>query len=69
MMNRSVYDPKARTLTTERLTLRPFDMSDAQRIYEMCNNYNIYKTTLYLPYPYPMEAATSWIPTHEENFR
>ena len=64
-----MYNSETRTLTTERLILRPFEMSDAQRIYQLCNNYNIYKSTLYLPYPYPIEAATNWIPTHEENFK
>ncbi len=34
----------------------------------MCNNYNIYKSTLNLPYPYPLECALSWIEHHEKNF-
>jgi len=58
----------ARTLTTERLILRPFEISDAKRVSELCNNYNIYKSTLTLPYPYPIECALAWIPTHEDNF-
>jgi len=58
----------ARTLTTERLLLRPFEISDAKRVSELCNNFNIYKSTLTLPYPYPIESALSWIPTHEDNF-
>jgi len=44
-------------------------MSDAKRVCELCNNYNIYKSTLTLPYPYPIESALAWIPTHEENFK
>lgn len=64
-----IYNPESRTITTERLILRPFEISEAQRICELCNNYNIYKNTLTLPYPYPIESALSWIPTHEENFR
>jgi len=63
-----MYDNKARTITTERLRLRPFELSDAERVSELCNNYNIYKSTLTLPYPYPIESALNWIPTHKENF-
>ena len=63
-----MYDSNARTITTERLQLRPFELSDAKRISELCNNYNIYKSTLTLPYPYPIESALNWIPTHKENF-
>jgi RimJ/RimL family protein N-acetyltransferase len=44
-------------------------MSDAQRVSELCNNYNIFKSTLTLPFPYPKESALAWIPTHEENFK
>lgn len=62
------YNQEKRTITTERLILRPFDLSDAQRVYELCNNYNVYKSTLTLPYPYPLDCALSWIPTHEDNF-
>jgi len=62
------FDKKKRTLTTERLILRPFEISDAQRTSELCNNYNIYKNTLSLPFPYPIESALTWIATHEENF-
>jgi len=63
-----MYDNKARTITTERLRLRPFELSDAERVSELCNNYNIYKSTLTLPHPYPIESALNWIPTHKENF-
>jgi len=64
-----MYNPNTRTITTERLILRPYELSDAQRVSELCNNYNIYKSTLTLPYPYPIESALAWIPTHEENFK
>ncbi|OAB42163.1 GNAT family N-acetyltransferase [Paenibacillus glacialis] len=55
-------------MTTERLILRSFELSDAHRVSELCNNYNIYKSTLTLPYPYPIDCAISWIQTHENNF-
>jgi len=64
-----MYNPDTRTITTERLFLRPYELSDAQRVSELCNNYNIYRSTLSLPHPYPVESALAWIPTHEENFK
>ncbi|MCL2574794.1 MAG: GNAT family N-acetyltransferase [Defluviitaleaceae bacterium] len=63
-----MYSPETKTITTERLILRLYKISDAQRVCELCNNYNIYKSTLTLPYPYPIESALAWIPTHYENF-
>lgn len=63
-----MYNAEKRTITTERLTLRPFELSDADRVCDFCNNYNIYKSTLTLPYPYPLDSAISWIRTHEDNF-
>jgi len=62
------YNAETRAITTDRLNLRPFQITDAPRVSELCNNYNIYKGTLTLPYPYPIESALLWIPTHEENF-
>ena len=46
------YDEIQQNLTTERLCLRLFEESDAAAVTELCNNYNIYKSTLTLPYPY-----------------
>ncbi|GAB6989772.1 GNAT family N-acetyltransferase [Paenibacillus pini] len=63
-----MYNHEKRTITTARLILRPFNLSDAQQVSEHCNNYNVYKSTLTLPYPYPIDAAISWIQTHEDNF-
>ncbi|MCR8842437.1 GNAT family N-acetyltransferase [Paenibacillus sp. SC116] len=63
-----MYNQENRTIRTDRLLIRPFQLSDAQRVYEFCNNYNVYKSTLTLPYPYPIESAISWIQTHEDNF-
>lgn len=58
---------KTVTLTTERLILRPFQISDAETVAKLCNNYNIYKSTLYLPYPYTLDDAMKWIERHEGN--
>ncbi|MFS0869577.1 GNAT family N-acetyltransferase [Paenibacillus xylanilyticus] len=62
------YDDIQQTLTTERLCLRLFDESDAATVTELCNNYNIYKSTLTLPYPYSVDCALSWIQQHRHNF-
>ena len=57
-----------KTITTDRLILRPFLISDAENVANLCNNYNLYKNTLHLPYPYTINSALSWIETHEKNF-
>ena len=63
-----MYNPDTRTIITERLILRPFELSDAENVSKLCNNYNVHKGTLALPYPYPVESALGWIPTHKGNF-
>ncbi|ALC92897.1 acetyltransferase [Bacillus sp. FJAT-18017] len=45
-----------------------FQKSDAETVATLCNNYNIFKSTLYLPYPYHLSDATNWIEHHYENF-
>lgn len=62
------YNNTNRTIATERLLLRMFTSSDAAAVTRLCNNLNIYKTTLYLPYPYTIDDALSWIDRHEANF-
>ncbi|WP_153978089.1 GNAT family N-acetyltransferase [Paenibacillus xylanilyticus] len=62
------YDDIQQTLTTKRLCLRLFEESDAATVTELCNNYNIYKSTLTLPYPYTLDCALSWIQHHRHNF-
>ncbi|MDR2933403.1 MAG: GNAT family N-acetyltransferase [Oscillospiraceae bacterium] len=63
-----LYNPDNKTITTERLILRLFSIDDAETVTSLCNNINIYRGTLGLPYPYNIENALSWIPTHMENF-
>lgn len=54
-------------IETNRLILRYFDIDDAKDISRICNNYNIYKTTINLPFPYTYEDAVSWIEFLKEN--
>ncbi|UYZ22604.1 GNAT family N-acetyltransferase [Mesobacillus jeotgali] len=63
-----VYDTVNKTITTERLVLRLFQETDAPAVTRMCNNYNLYKSTLNLPYPYSIEDALGWIALHQDNF-
>jgi RimJ/RimL family protein N-acetyltransferase len=52
------------TLTTERLTLRPFIPDDAFDIERLAGVREIADTTLTIPHPYPHGAAAEWILTH-----
>jgi hypothetical protein len=56
-----MYNPHNKTIETPRLQLRPFLASDAPIVSELCNNYNIYRSTLSLPYPYSESDAVAWI--------
>lgn len=62
------YSHENKTIETKRLILRLFQPSDAEAISQLCNNYNIYKSTLYLPYPYSTEDALTWMKHHYDNF-
>jgi [ribosomal protein S5]-alanine N-acetyltransferase len=63
-----IYDAINRTIITERLMLRLFKESDAPAVTRLCNNYNLFKSTLNLPYPYSLKDALGWISHHQENF-
>lgn len=62
------FDQENKTITTSRLILRMFDQSDAKEVARLCNNVNIYKNTLYLPYPYSLKDALSWMERHLKNY-
>lgn len=63
-----IYDDQNKIIMTERLELRLFQEFDAAAVTKLCNNYNIYKNTLYLPYPYSLDDALSWMELHLENY-
>ena len=52
------------TLSTKRLTLRPFVPDDAFDIERLAGMREIADTTLTIPHPYPHGAAATWILTH-----
>lgn len=63
-----IYNRIKKTILTDRLNLRIFEKSDAETVQALCNNFNIYKSTLYLPYPYSLNDALVWIENHQKNF-
>ena len=53
-------------IETERLIIRRFTAEDAQDVYECCNDFEMVKTTLGLPWPYTYEFATKWVKSRKE---
>ncbi|MGQ0714496.1 MAG: GNAT family N-acetyltransferase [Gemmatimonadaceae bacterium] len=54
------------TLTTRRLVLRPFELTDAAEVTRLVGDRRIADTTLNIPHPYDEEIAVAWIGTHAE---
>jgi len=45
--------------------LRRFTIDDAHDVYEACQDPEISRWTATVPWPYPKEAATGWIESHD----
>lgn len=54
-------------LYTDNLILRPLELVDAERVRELAGDYDIAKTTLNIPYPYPEGDAEEFIQRTHEN--
>lgn len=48
-------------IETNRFIIRPFIKTDAEKIYEACNDFEISKTTLGIPFPYTLEDSQNFI--------
>ncbi len=53
------------TITTQRLTLRPFTTGDAGRVAYLAGDYEVARMCGRVPHPYPPSAAESWIEGQE----
>jgi len=56
------------TIETERLLLRPFELSDARDVQRLAGDKAIAATTLSIPHPYEDGMAEEWISTHQAKF-
>jgi len=56
-------------LETERLRLRPFDLSDAKDVQRLAGDIAIADTTLNIPHPYDDGDAERWISGHRDLFK
>ena len=55
-------------LKTNRLLLRPFELTDANAVQRLVGEFEIADTTLNIPHPYEDGMAEQWIVTHQEKF-
>jgi ribosomal-protein-alanine N-acetyltransferase len=53
------------SIRTERLALRPFAMTDAPRMRELCGAWAVTCMLARVPYPYPEGFAEEWIGKHD----
>lgn len=58
-----------RRIKTNRLLLRPFQLSDANDVKQLAGNFEIADTTLFIPHPYEDGVAEHWISSHEQNYK
>jgi RimJ/RimL family protein N-acetyltransferase len=56
------------TIETDRLLLRPFELSDAKDVQRLAGDRAIADTTLNIPHPYEDGVAEEWISTHQPKF-
>ncbi len=56
------------TFETQRLILRPFQLSDAKTVQRLAGHKEITSRTGRIPYPYPDGLAETWIQSQPESF-
>jgi [ribosomal protein S5]-alanine N-acetyltransferase len=62
------YPDSRPTIKTERLILRPLQISDGWDVRRMAGSSKVAQNTLYMPFPYPEGVAEEWISTHSNEF-
>lgn len=55
-------------LSSDRLTLRPFNLNDTKVIQELLGVKKVSDTALHIPYPYPDGLAEQWISSHQKDY-
>ena len=65
MSNQEKQQP---TIHTERLVLRPFQLTDAPEVQRLAGDRAIAAVTQAIPHPYEDGMAQDWIKTHPKNF-
>jgi RimJ/RimL family protein N-acetyltransferase len=56
------------TISTSRLTIRPFVLTDAEDVARLAGDYRVSETATAIPHPYPLSAAIDWISNHCATF-
>ena len=64
----TVMKKKMPKLKTERLILRPFELSDAEKVRKLAGDRAIADTMLNVPHPYKKGIAEEWISKHKSKF-
>ncbi|MEX0655401.1 MAG: GNAT family N-acetyltransferase [Phycisphaeraceae bacterium] len=66
--NASTIPDRRPSLDTKRLLLRPFLLSDAERVRTLAGERAVADTTVNIPHPYKPGMAEQWIATHVPQF-
>jgi RimJ/RimL family protein N-acetyltransferase len=61
--------PPRLQLRTERLTLRPFEIADAERVTEIGSVWNVARNLRLAPWPTGVELNRTWLATHPAEWR
>lgn len=62
----AVFATAPPVLQTPRVVVRPFVASDGPDIERLAGNFEVARTLLAMPHPYPVGAAAEWIARHPE---
>jgi len=57
------------TISTDRLILRPFSLSDAARVRELAGEREVAEMTANIPHPYEEGMAEEWISNHADSLK